>query len=114
VDSAVARIENTETTEKTDSGPPPPEFASGRVMRSGRGDVRPQLLARRSSGLGIDQDEGEHARGRPAVDPGVHRAALDDDIARHFVPINGPNVKPDYAIGSVEWQLQQRRRHQDN
>jgi hypothetical protein len=44
----------------------------------------------------------------------VHRAALDDDIARHFEPINGPNVKPDYAIGLVEWQLQQRRRHQDN
>jgi hypothetical protein len=74
----------------------------------------PQLLPGHDGGVGIDQDEGEDARRRSGVDPGVHRAALDDDIARHFVPINGPNVKPDYAIGSVEWQLQQRRRHQDN
>jgi hypothetical protein len=49
------------------------------------------------------QDEGEDARRRSGVDSGVHRAAPDDDIARHFEPINGPDVKPDDAIGSVEW-----------
>jgi hypothetical protein len=43
----------------------------------------------------------------------VHRAALNDDIARHFEPINGPNVKPDYAIGSVSGNYSNRT-HQDN
>ena len=39
----------------------------------------------------IDQDEGEHAGSRPIVDPGVHRAPLDDDIAgfqmRHLAAV---------------------------
>jgi hypothetical protein len=43
--------------------------------------MRPQLLARHCRGVRVDQDEGEHAWGRPVVDPGMHRAALDDDIA---------------------------------
>ena len=43
--------------------------------------MRAQFLARRRSPAGIDQDEGEHARGGPVVDPGVHSASLDDDIA---------------------------------
>ena len=50
-----------------------------------------QFLTRHGRGLGIDQDEGEHARTGPVVDPGVHRAALDDDIAwlqmRHLATV---------------------------
>jgi len=44
--------------------------------------MRPQFLPRHRSRVGIDQDEGEHARGGPIVDPGVHRAALYDSVAR--------------------------------
>jgi len=66
-------------------------------------EVRAQLLSRGFRRGGVDQDEGEDGWCRAVVDPCVHRAALDDDIARHFEPINGPNVKPDDAIGSVEW-----------
>ena len=59
--------------------------------RSGRREMGPQLLAAHGGGVSIDQDEGEHARGRPVVDPGVHRAALDDDIAafqvRHLTAV---------------------------
>jgi hypothetical protein len=40
-----------------------------------------QFLTRHGRGLGIDQDEGEHARTGPVVDPGVHSASLDEDIA---------------------------------
>jgi len=43
--------------------------------------MRAQLLAGYGGGVGVDQDEGEHAGGRPVVDPGVHRAALDNDIS---------------------------------
>ena len=50
-----------------------------------------QLLARDRGRVGIDQDEGEDARCRSGVDPGVHRAALDDDIAwlqmRHLAAV---------------------------
>jgi hypothetical protein len=43
--------------------------------------MRAQLLARDFGRIGVDQDEGEHGRSRPVVDPGMHRAALHDDVA---------------------------------
>src|SRR5882672_586183 len=51
------------------------------AARSGGGKVRAQLLVSHSGGLGVDQDEGEDAGCGSVIDPGVHRAALDDDIA---------------------------------
>jgi hypothetical protein len=43
--------------------------------------VGAQLLSRHRSGICVNQDEGEDAGDWPVVDPGMHRAALDDDIA---------------------------------
>ena len=43
--------------------------------------VRTKVLPTRFGWLGVDQHEGEHAWLRAIVDPRVHGAALDDDIA---------------------------------
>src|SRR5260370_8333690 len=44
--------------------------------------MRRQRLAAHSDGAGVDQDEGKDRRAWPGRNPGVHRAALDADIAR--------------------------------
>jgi len=44
--------------------------------------MRAQILAAGFGRVGVDQDEGKHGRRRAVVDPGVHRAALHDDVAR--------------------------------
>src|SRR5271166_6873119 len=49
---------------------------------SGGREMGAQLLAGDLGWIGVDQDEREHGRSRPVVDPGVHRAALHDDVAR--------------------------------
>src|SRR5439155_24289360 len=62
-----------------------------RVGGSGCREMRPQLLARYGGRLGVDQDEGENAGCGSVIDPGVHRAALNDDIAglqmRHLAAV---------------------------
>src|ERR1700730_16769283 len=52
------------------------------AARSGGREVGAQLLAGDGRRVGVDQDEGEDARSGSVVDPGVHCAALDDDVAR--------------------------------
>ncbi len=44
--------------------------------------MRRQLLSAGLDRIGVDQDKGENARLGAGIDPGVHRAALHDDIAR--------------------------------
>src|SRR4029077_5812981 len=48
---------------------------------SGGREMGPQLLTPGFGRIGVDQDEREHGRRRTVVDPGVHRAALHDDVA---------------------------------
>jgi len=43
--------------------------------------MRRELPAADLDRVGVDQDEGEGAGRKAVVDPGVHRAALDDDVA---------------------------------
>jgi hypothetical protein len=47
--------------------------------------VRRQLLTRHLDRVGVDQHKGEDRRHAAVIDPGMHRAALDADIARLHV-----------------------------
>jgi hypothetical protein len=47
--------------------------------------MRAEFLASDFGRISVDQDESENSRGRAVIHPGVHRAALDNDVARLHV-----------------------------